>query len=285
MIQLIFRSVKVQKLNTSIKLNQTITDLKTSNDNLTSELGKKHEDEKKQKEALESLSLNFRAEIENLQEIKEKQQKEIENLLKENKTNTDHQANNLETIKELKKLNEEYAIEIKCKEQVILEESKKNAVLEDKITNYETLQNDLLKFQDLFEHERKKSAEITTARDKIFNEMKKVSLEKQMIEQQIEDKDQEVATMKNQIKDSEMIILNLQKEVKALQQELASSLETYTDSLVENEKKKIDTIASVTRLMAEAEGKSEAKLKQKTLKIEELGKFSCLFTLITFLLL
>ena len=50
MIQLIFRSVKVQKLNTSIKLNQTITDLKTSNDNLTSELGKKHEDEKKQKE-------------------------------------------------------------------------------------------------------------------------------------------------------------------------------------------------------------------------------------------
>ena len=275
MIQLIFRSVKVQKLNTSIKLNQTITDLKTSNDNLTSELGKKHEDEKKQKEALESLSLNFRAEIENLQEIKEKQQKEIENLLKENKTTTDHQANNLETIKELKKLNEEYAIEIKCKEQAILEESKKNSVLEDKIANYETLQNDLLKFQDLLEHERKISAEIITERDKIFNEMKKVSLEKQMIEQQIEDKDQEVATMKNQIQDSEMIILNLQKEVKALQQELASSLETYTDSLVENEKKKIDTIASVTRMMAEAEGKSEAKLKQKTLKIEELGKFSC----------
>ena len=285
MIQLIFRSVKVQKLNTSIKLNQTINDLKTSNDNLTSELGKKHEDEKKQKEALESLSLNFRAEIENLQEIKEKQQKEIENLLKENKTNTDHQANNLETIKELKKLNEEYAIEIECKEQAILEESKKNSVLEDKIANYETLQTDLLKFQDLLEHERKISAEIITARDKIFNEMKKVSLEKQMIEQQIEDKDQEVATMKNQVKDSEMIILNLQKEVKALQQELVSSLETYTDSLVENEKKKIDTIASVTRMMAEAEGKSEAKLKQKTLKIEELGKFSCLFTLISFLLL
>ena len=285
MIQLIFRSVKVQKLNTSIKLNQTINDLKTSNDNLTSELGKKCEDEKKQKEALESLSLDFRAEIENLQEIKEKQQKEIENLLKANKTNNDHQAKNLETIKELKKLNQEYAIGIECKEQVIIEESKKNSVLADKITNYETLQNDLLKFQDLFEHERKKSAEITTARDKIFNEMKKVSLEKQMIEQQIEDKDQEVATMKNQIKDSEMIILNLQKEVKALQQELVSSLETYTDSLVENEKKKIDTIASVNRMMAEAEGKSEAKLKQKTLKIEELGKFSCLFTLITFLLL
>ena len=113
--------------------------------------------------------------------------------------------------------------------------------MEDKITNYETLQNDVLKFQDLLEHERKISAETTTERDKIFNEMKKASLEKQMIEQQIEDKDQEVATMKNQIKDSEMIILNLQKEVKTLQQELSSSLETYTDSLVENEKKKIDT--------------------------------------------
>merc|ERR1719422_742677 len=84
--------------------------------------------------------------------------------------------------------------------------------------------------------------------------------------------------MKNQVKDSEMIILNLQKEVKALEQQLVSSLETYTDSLVENEKKKIDTIASVTRMMAEAEGKSEAKLKQKTLKIEELEMKLALLT-------
>merc|ERR1719394_2244908 len=99
-----------------------------------------------------------------------------------------------------------------------------------------------------------------------------------MIEHQMEDKDQEVATMKNQVKGSEMSILNLQKEVKALQQELVSSLETYTDSLVENEKKKIDTIASVNRMMAEAEGKSEAKLKQKSLKIEELEMNLALLT-------
>ena len=79
---------------------------------------------------------------------------------------------------------------------------------------------------------------------------------------------------KNQIKESEASICNLQKEFKSLQEKLVSSLETYTDNLVENEKNKLETIASVTKMMAEVEEKSEAKLKQKTIKIEELGKIS-----------
>ena len=249
-------------------------DLKTSYETLTSELGKKHEDEKKQKEALEDLTLNLRTEIENLEELKEKQEKEIENLLTEIMSNSELQATNFETIKDLRELNEDYENKIECKEKLIIEASNKISVLESKITNYEKLEHDLLKFQDLLEHERKRSAEIKTERDNIFNKMKNVALQKQMVEQQLDEKDQEMTNMKNQIKESEASICNLQKEVKSLQEKLVSSLETYTDNLVENEKNKLETIATVTKLMAEAEGKSEAKLKQKTLKIEELGKIS-----------
>ena len=122
-------------MNTSTKLNKTIKDLKTSYETLTSELGKKHEDEKKQKEALEVLTSNLRTEIETLEELKEKQQKEIENLLTEIMANSKLQATNYETIKDLKELNENYEKKIECKEKLIFEASTKISVLEGKITN------------------------------------------------------------------------------------------------------------------------------------------------------